>query len=214
MKDENRHRQFLDRIKHNEPGVLFLGDSITDQWPSEGSETWSNLAHYNPANLGVSGDRTEHLLWRVTHGELENIHPKVVVILIGTNNIGNFEDERPEWIADGIGRIVATVRERLPNAKVLLLGIFPRDGKDSAQRKATRDVNNLIRALDDGDQIRFLDIGQRFLDPEGNIPFDIMPDQLHLSARGYAIWYENILPFLTETLSDKTDGGETKPARP
>jgi lysophospholipase L1-like esterase len=198
MKDEDRHRQFLDRIKQGGIDVLFLGDSITDWWPTVGEKSWSRLAHYNPANFGVSGDRTEHLLWRITHGELEGIDPKVVMILIGTNNIGNFEDERPEWIAGGIRQIVATVRERLPNAKVLLLGIFPRDGRDTGQRQAVRTVNDLIRGLDDGDKTRFVDIGESFLDADGNIPPDIMPDQLHLSAKGYEIWNEKIAPLLAK----------------
>jgi beta-glucosidase len=203
MKDEDRHRQFLERIKQGGIDVLFLGDSITDWWPTVGEESWSRLARYNPTNFGVSGDRTEHLLWRITHGELEGIDPKAVVILIGTNNIGNFEDERPEWIADGIRQIVATVRERLPNAKVLLFGIFPRDGKDTAQRRAVRAVNDLICRLDDGDKTRFVDIGESFLDADGNIAPDLMPDQLHLSAKGYEIWFHKIAPLLAEMFQHK-----------
>lgn len=198
MKDEDRHRQFLERIKQGGIDVLFLGDSLTDRWPTVGEKSWSRLTRYNPANFGVSGDRTEHLLWRITNGELEGIDPKVVVILIGTNNIGNFEDERPEWIAGGIKQIVATVHERLPNAKVLLLGIFPRDEKDTLQRQAVRTVNDLIRGLENGDKTRFADIGDGFLDRDGNIPPDTMPDQLHLTAKGYEIWYEKFAPLLAE----------------
>lgn len=205
VKDQDRHQQFLERIKQGEIDVLFLGDSITEWWATIGEKSWSRLANYKPANFGIANDRTEHLLWRITRGELEGIDPKVVVILIGTNNVGHFEDERPEWTVGGIRQIVATVHERLPNAKVILLAIFPRDGKESPRRRAVREVNNLIRGLDDGDKTRFLDIGESFLDVDGNIPPDIMPDQLHLTAKGYEIWFEKITPLLNEMISDKID---------
>jgi lysophospholipase L1-like esterase len=205
MKDQDRHQQFLEQAKEGGIDVLFLGDSITDWWPKLGEESWRRLVDYKPANFGVSGDRTEHLLWRITHGELEGINPKVVVILIGTNNIGNFEDERPEWIASGIKQIVATVHERLPAARVLLLGIFPRDGKESAGRKIAREVNEVVRGLDDGDKTRFLDIGESFLDRDGNILPDVIPDQLHLVAKGYEIWLEKMTPLLSEMMRGKID---------
>ena len=203
VKDQDRHQQFLERIKQGEIDVLFLGDSITDWWPTIGQESWSRLANNKPANFGVANDRTEHLLWRITHGELDGIAPKVVVILIGTNNVGQLADERPEWIAGGIRQIVATVHEKLPNAKVILHAIFPRDGKESPTRIAVRDVNNLIRDLDDGNKTRFLDLGESFLDADGNIPPDIMPDGLHLTAKGYEIWFEKISPLLNEITSQQ-----------
>jgi beta-glucosidase len=205
MKDQDRHQQFLDRIKQGEIDVLFLGDSITDYWPRDGQESWVRFADYKPANFGVSGDRTEHLLWRINNGELDGIDPKVVVLLIGTNNIGNFEDERPDWIAAGINQVVSTVREHLPHAKVILLGIFPRDGKESPQRKAVGEVNAQLRTLNDGDKVHFLDIGEGFLDAEGNIQSDLMPDQLHLSAKGYEMWFEKTEPLLRELWPGKID---------
>jgi len=205
VKDQDRHQQFLERIKQGEIDVLFLGDSITEGWATIGEKSWSRLANYKPADFGIANDRTENVLWRITHGELEGIEPRVVVILIGTNNVGHFEDERPEWIAGGIRQIVATVHERLPKAKVILLAIFPRDGKESPRRRAVRDVNNLIRGLDDGDKTRFLDIGESFLDADGNIPSDIMADQLHLTAKGYEIWFEKITPLLNEIILGKID---------
>jgi lysophospholipase L1-like esterase len=200
MKDPYRHQEFLDRIKRGEVDLLFLGDSLTDLWPQTGERSWLKFANYKPADFGVSADRTEHLLWRITNGELNGINPKVVVILIGTNNVGQLEDERPEWVAKGIKQIVTEVRGRLPQSKVLLLGIFPRDGKEARERTKIREVNDQIRNLDEGTSIRFLDIGDSFLDRDGNIPSGIMPDQLHLTDRGYEIWFEKMRPLLDEMM--------------
>ena len=200
MKDPDRHDQFLHRIKEGKIGLLLLGDSITDWWPKQGEWSWLHLAGYEPANFGVAGDRTEHLLWRITHGELDTINPKVAVLLIGTNNIGNFEDEEPVWVANAINQIVLTIHERLPNARVLLLGILPRGDKESAERKRVREVNNQIRTLEDHDKTRYLDLTSAFLDGDENIPIDIMRDQLHLTAKGYDIWFREMEPLLNEMM--------------
>jgi len=200
IKDPHRHEQFLARIKQGPVGLLFLGDSITDAWPGRGKESWAKFAPYQPADFGISGDRTEHVLWRITHGELEGINPKVVVIMIGTNNIGHFRDEQPEWAAAGVKKIVQTVRQKLPQAKVLLLGVFPRGPKDSDVRKKVEAINQIICKLDDGKQIRYLDIGTVFLDANGEIPKEIMPDSLHPTAKGYDLWYEAMRPLLEEMM--------------
>jgi lysophospholipase L1-like esterase len=205
IKDPERHLQFLERIRQGDIGVVFLGDSITDWWPAQGGASWARLMKYKPANFGVSGDRTEHLLWRISNGELEGIDPKVVVVLIGTNNIGYFEDERPEWVARGIRQIVSTIHERLPKTKILLLGIFPRGEKNSPERKTVRAVNSLIAGLGDENKIRFLDIGANFLDADGNIPADVMPDRVHLTAKGYEIWFEKMEPILREMTGGPAD---------
>jgi lysophospholipase L1-like esterase len=194
----DRHAQFLVRAKEGDIDVLFLGDSITDQWPQVGEWSWLKLAHYNPANFGIGGDRTEHLLWRLEHGELQGIAPKLVVLLIGTNNIGHVHDERPEWIAAGIKKIVETIRRELPRSKILLLGIFPRGLPASRQRSSVDAVNREIRQLDDGVQIRFLDLDAQFLDQAGNLRSEIMPDGVHLSAKGYELWYRALEPLLAE----------------
>ena len=196
-KDPDRHAQFLERSKQGDIDLVFLGDSITDRWPRVGEWSWLKLAPYQPANFGIEGDCTEHLLWRLEHGELDAISPKVVVVLIGSNNVFYFADEAPEWTARGIERIVAMIQKRSPTCKVLLLGIFPRDEKDSRVRRTITAVNREIQRLDDGAHVRFADIGAQFLDGDGNIPADIMPDKAHLSPKGYAIWYrslESILP--------------------
>jgi lysophospholipase L1-like esterase len=196
-KDLDRHAQFLERSKQGDIDLVFLGDSITDRWPRVGEWSWLKLAPYKPANFGIEGDCTEHLLWRLEHGELDGISPKIVVVLIGSNNVFYFADESSGWTAHGIEKIVAVIQERSPTSKVLLLGIFPRDEKDSRVRRTITAVNREIQHLDDGGHVRFVDLGARFLDGDGNIPADIMPDKVHLSAKGYAIWYralESILP--------------------
>jgi lysophospholipase L1-like esterase len=196
-KDPERHAQFLERSKQGDIDLVFLGDSITDRWPRVGERSWLKLAPYKPANFGIEGDCTEHLLWRLEHGELEGISPKVVVVLIGSNNVFYFADEKPEWAARGIEKIVTMILARSPTSNVLLLGIFPRDEKESRVRLTINAVNREIQHLGDGARVRFVDLGAQFCDGSGNIPVDIMPDAVHLSAKGYEIWeraLESILP--------------------
>jgi len=202
IKDPNRHEQFMARIKEGPVGLLFLGDSITDGWRGGGRQTWEKLAKYQPANFGISGDRTEHVLWRLTHGELDGIQPKVAVVMIGTNNVGHFADERPEWAAAGVKKIVETIREKLPQTKVLLLAVFPRDAKDSPARKKVDALNEIIAKFDDGQKTRYLDINKVFLDSTGEIPREIMPDRLHPNAKGYELWYEAMRPTLEEMMGE------------
>lgn len=200
VKDPNRHADFLLRIKEGEVGLLFLGDSITDFWPRRGEWSWMKFAPYHPADFGISGDCTEDVLYRITNGELDGITPKVTVIMIGTNNIGHYRDEKPEWAANGVKKIVDTVREKLPNTKILLLAVFPRAAKASPERQKVAQINEIIAKLDDGKTVRFLDIGKSFLDADGEIPLDIMPDKLHPSPKGYDLWYDAMHPLLDEML--------------
>ena len=199
-KDQDQHLRSLKTLKEQNTEVLFLGDSLTSFWPTQGPKSWRLLARYKPANLGVSGDRTEHLLWRITNGELDGINPKLVVVLIGTNNIGQCQNEQPEWVANAIEKIVGTVHASLPASRILLMGLFPRNARGSLEREKVGLVNARIQALDNGKDIRFLDIGANFLDSDGNIPSDVMADQLHLTAKGYEIWFQNMKPLLDTML--------------
>ena len=202
VKDARRHELFLTRIKQGPIGLLFLGDSIADFWPARGKETWEKLAPYHPADFGISADRTEHVLWRITHGELDGIRPKVVVVMIGTNNIGHFREEKPEWAAAGVEKIVETIHAKLPDAKVLLLGVFPRGDKDSPARKKVEAINRILSKLDDGKKTLYLDLSKAFLNADGEIPTDVMPDGLHPSAKGYEIWYETMRPLLDKMMKE------------
>ncbi len=195
-----RHAGFVDIARKGGVDVLFLGDSITDGWRAKGLATWNReYAGLRAANFGIGGDRTQHVLWRLANGETEEIRPKAVVLLIGTNNTGLERDgvkvrnTVPETIA-GITAVVQSLRQRLPDAKILLLGLFPRaDGvADVPVRAQIAEVNRAIAQLHDGRHIHFLDIGARFLSADGTIPTEIMPDKLHLSEAGYAIWADAI----------------------
>ena len=198
VKDPLRHQQFLERLAVDpNVGLVFLGDSITDGWPRTGESSWLKFAPYQPADFGVSGDKTEHLLWRITHGELDGIHPRVAVIMIGTNNVGR---DTPATEAAGVTKVVETVREKLPQTKILLLAVFPRDGHDAPNRRKNTEVNAILAKLNNGDSIRYLDLGQAFLDAGGDIPRDIMPDGLHPNAKGYELWYQAMWPTLQEML--------------
>jgi len=196
-----RHEQINAQVREHPPDLVFIGDSITQGWESAGKEEWDRrYAPRNAANLGISGDRTQHVLWRLDHGNLEGITPKVAVVMIGTNNSG---DDRPERIADGIEAIVKNLRAFLPRARILLLAIFPR-GEDAsdARRRTNEETNRRIAGLADGKWIHFLDIGSRFTRPDGTISRDVMPDLLHLSPAGYAIWGEAMEPTLARLLRE------------
>lgn len=206
-----RHQSFVDRAKQGNVDVLFVGDSITQGWEGAGRKVWEErFAKWNPVNFGIGGDRTEHVLWRMTEGnELEGIDPKVIVLMIGTNNFGsNTADE----IAAGVKAIVAEFRKREPQANVLLLGVFPRSEKPGREVKAdvvpandlhpkARQVNQQIAKLDDGKAIKYLDIGPKFLNAEGGLAKKVMPDFLHLSPEGYKIWADAIERPVSELLN-------------
>jgi lysophospholipase L1-like esterase len=196
------HEQHLEKIKGATPEVLFIGDSITQGFEGGGAYVWRRW--YEPrkaVNLGIGGDRTQHVLWRIEHGEIDGVHPKAVVLMIGTNNIGA---NSPEEIADGVKAITAKLREKLPETKILLLGIFPRDPRpDGYARRAAKAVNEKLSGLADGKFVRYLDIGDKFLEVDGTISREIMPDYLHLSSKGYRIWAEALEPALWETLAEK-----------
>ncbi len=196
-RNPKRHQGFLARIKEGPVGLLFLGDSITDGWPKKSPNTWKNFDAYKSADFGVSGERTEDVLFRITNGELDGIDPKAVVIMIGTNNIGHFADEKPEWVAAGVKKIIETVRTKLPNAKILLLAIFPRGNTaDDEKRKRVVATNEIIKDFHDATHVTYLDIGAKFLDDNGNMRKDIMPDALHPNDKGYQIWYDAMWPTL------------------
>lgn len=193
------HQNFVKVAKEGKAQLVFLGDSITAGWNGQ-KEIWGKtFGSYTPANFGIGGDRTQHVLWRITNGELDGIKPKAVVLMIGTNNVGN---DSAEGIAKGVTEIVKTIRAKQPQARILLLAVFPRGEKASPNpgRDKLKQVNAIIAKLDDGKNIHFLDIGDKFLQPDGSLTKEIMPDFLHLSAAGYQIWADAISPKLAELM--------------
>lgn len=198
----DRHNAMNERVKQGNVDLLFIGDSITQGWEGAGKEVWAErYAGRNAVNLGIGGDRTQHVLWRLSNGNIEGIKPKAAVVMIGTNN-SNREDNTAQEIADGVTAIVKKLRTDLPQTKILLLAVFPRGEKPNPQRDKITQVNQIISLLDDGEMVHYLDIGPKFLDAEGNLPKDIMPDFLHLSPRGYEIWADAIEPKLKQLMGE------------
>ncbi|WP_395730126.1 platelet-activating factor acetylhydrolase IB subunit [Prosthecobacter sp.] len=194
------HQRFVSIAKQGKAQLVFLGDSITAGWAGNGKEVWAKaFTQYTPANFGIGGDRTQHVLWRIQNGELEIIKPKAVVLMIGTNNSGS---DSAEGIAKGVTVIVETIRAKQPQAKILLLAVFPRGEKASPNpgRDKLKQVNAIIAKLDDGKNVFFLDIGGKFMQPDGSLTKEIMPDFLHLSPAGYQIWADAIGPKLAELM--------------
>jgi lysophospholipase L1-like esterase len=201
-----RHESFNSRVKQGNVDLIMIGDSITHGWEGAGKEAWAEYyANRNAVNLGISGDRTEHVLWRLQHGNIDGISPKAAVIMIGTNN---HADNTPAEIAEGVKAIVSLLREKLPEMKILLLAIFPRDVEpDSPKRRTVAEASALFKDAADGEMVHFLDIGQHFLDAEGILPKEIMKDALHPDAAGYAIWAAAMEPKLRELLGE-TEGAQ------
>jgi len=183
------------------PEIVFIGDSITQGWESAGREVWQrHYAKHHALDLGFNGDRTENVLWRLQHGEIDGIAPKVAVLMIGTNNTGH-RAENPRITAAGIQRLLDEIRRRLPKTKVLLLGVFPRgEQPDDYLRGINERVNKLIAGLADGRDVRFLDIGSSLVQPGGTLSKDVMPDLLHPNEQGYAIWQRAMEPTLQKLL--------------
>ena len=182
------HESFVALAKKGEAQVAFLGDSITAGWNGQKALFEKEYAQYKAVNFGIGGDRVQHVLWRVENGEFEGIKPKVVVLMIGTNNSGTAENS-PEQIAAGIKNIIAAIHRRSADTKVLLLAIFPRGAGEANNPGRTKNkaVNALIAKFDDGQKVHFLDIGPKFLAADGTLSKEIMPDLLHLNAKGYQI---------------------------
>ena len=203
----SRHEGYVADAKKGGIELLFIGDSITDgwRWGSGGSKIWPQAyASRHAANFGIGYDRIQNVLWRVENGELEHINPKAVVLLIGTNNAGNEDNGRPRnttpEIIEGISNLVRQIQSRLPQSKILLLGIFPRGETNDPVREQVRAVNAGISRLDDRVKIKFLDLGKQFLSPDGTLPRGLFPDLLHPDEKGYQIWADAMEPTLAELL--------------
>jgi lysophospholipase L1-like esterase len=201
-----QNRQKLLNQRASEAGskaeLIFLGDSITEGWEGAGKEVWAQYyARRNAVNLGIGGDRTQHVLWRLDHGNIDGLKPKAAVVMIGTNN-SNGEDNTPGQIVDGVRAIVQKLRQKLPETKVLLVAIFPRNENFSPQRGKILQVNQVLRKLADNQDVYWVDFGHRFVNEDGLIPTELMPDYLHLTRRGYEIWAEAMERRISSILGD------------
>ncbi len=181
--------------------LLFVGDSITQGWEKEGAAVWKK--YYEPRNafnIGFSGDRTENVLWRLDHDEVKGMNPKVTVLMIGTNNAGH-RRENPQTTAAGIKKILDQLQQRMPNTKILLLAIFPRDAKpDGELRMINEQVNAIIKGYADNKRVFFVNVNQVFLTPDGTLTKEVMPDLLHPHELGYELWAKAMEPELQKLL--------------
>jgi lysophospholipase L1-like esterase len=200
-----RHESFNEISKQGQAELVFLGDSITQGWEGAGKAAWEKyFAPLKAANFGIGGDRTEHVLWRLDHGNYDGLKPKLTVLMIGTNNTGHVGRAQKEnggtiyqcsaqQTADGIKTIIQKLREKQPQMKILLLAIFPRgETATDPYRVQNEETNTLIKSLADDKHVHFANIGPVFLQPDGTLPKDIMPDLLHLNATGYEKWAATI----------------------
>jgi lysophospholipase L1-like esterase len=206
-----RHAAAVALMRERQPEIVLLGDSITHFWGGEPSgdhvggrrtapEVWDRFfGTRRVVNLGYGWDRTENVLWRLRHGEFEHVSPKVVVVMIGTNNIPL---NTPVEIAAGIAAICDEIHQRSPTSRILLLGIFPRGERPDANRATIDAVNQRIARFDGRDgAVTYLDIGDRFLAADRSISKDLMYDFLHPTAKGYEVWATAMEPTLTRLLS-------------
>ena len=194
--------------------VVLVGDSITHMMggvPTSnrvlGGDIWEkHLAKRNAVNLGFGWDRTQQVLWRLQNGELEGIHPKVAVVLIGTNNISphNARGNTNEETVAGIKEVCATIRRKSPHTKILLLGLLPRDKQpNTLNRVRIQQINAELAKLNGKRGITFLDFGDKFLQPDGTMLPDITTDFLHPNEKGYGIWMDAMDPILSKLLGEK-----------
>lgn len=203
---QKRHEHFNEISKEGKAKLVFVGDSITEAWEGPGREVWENFyAKRNAANFGISGDRTEHVLWRLDHGNFDGLSPDLVVIMIGTNNTGHRQD-KAEDTAAGIEAIIDRIEKKCPKSKVLLLGVFPRsETADHPLRTLNIAINDIIKGFADSKRVFYKDISSAFFNDKGELTKDIMPDYLHLTPEGYKRWAEAIEGDIATLLGEKQD---------
>ena len=192
-----RHDSFVELAKKGDIDLLLVGDSITDLWRNS-TETYATyFGKYRVGNFAISGDTTQGVLWGLQNGEGIGFQPKAVMMMIGTNNSGS--NTGPE-IAEGVGAIVLELRKDFPNAKILLLAIFPRNAPTSNNRKVNAEASAIYSKLGDNKNVFYMDIGEKFLSPDGTISTEIMADGLHPTAKGYVIWGDAVKDKLAELM--------------
>ncbi len=210
-----KHTSFNEISKKGEAPLVFLGDSITQGWSGKGKATWEKFyAPRKAANFGIGGDRTEHVLWRLENGNFDGLSPKLIVLMIGTNNTGHVGREQKELqgakyhcsaeqTAEGVKLILDALKKKCPKSKILLLGIFPRGEKPAdAMRQQNEATNALISKYADGQTVQYLDISKTFLEADGTLTREVMPDLLHLSEKGYDMWAAAIEPEVKKLLGE------------
>ncbi len=223
---QQKHQNNLKVARQGDAELLFMGDSITDFWRNErglggapgaaapapgavlpyaGKAVQEKyFGQWKVANYGIAGDTTQGVLYRLQDGEGQGIKPKAIMLMIGTNNIGR---NSPGEIAEGVGAVVLALEKDFPEARILLLGIFPRGNPGDSQRDAIAQINKVIARLDDDRKVFYLDIGKDFLDANGVISTDIMSDRLHPTSKGYEIWAKAVIKPITAMMNGHAPPG-------
>ncbi|MGL6196600.1 MAG: GDSL-type esterase/lipase family protein [Thermoguttaceae bacterium] len=207
---KQRHAANVEQMSKGDIDVLMIGDSITHGWEGHGKAMWDlYYGNRKPINIGFSGDRTEHVLWRLDNLPLDKISPKLAVIMIGTNNVGH-GSTNPKEAADGIKAIVNRLQKEFPEMKILVLNVFPRDNKaDGDLRKKVDEINSYLpKLLKNEKNVTLLDINANFLEKDGTLPPEIMPDFLHPEGKGYALWARAVEPTISKLLNEKNPATE------
>ena len=195
-----RHQSMSDRLKTGHANVLWIGDSIVEKLEGPGKTVWDKYyARRDAVNLGIGGDRTEHVLWRLDHCNLECVTPKLAIVMIGQNN---GPSNTAEEIADGVSAVVTKLRQKLPDMKILLLAIFFRGEKPNDERTKLAKTNDLLSKMADNQHVFYLDIDKIFLQPDGTIMKSLMPDFEHPNEQGCRAWAESIEPKVAELLGE------------
>ena len=190
----DRQALCIKRAKESAPApIVFVGDSITQAWEDPGAQVWKDsFAPMGAVNLGVSGDRTEHVLWRLQEAPLTRLQPKAVVLLIGTNNLGHGTSNATQTL-EGTVKVIETIRTQVPEATIIACATFPRGEQFNTMRGDILQINQAVaRRFASDDHVVCLDLGVKFLNPDGSIPAALMPDSLHLTPAAYAIWAAGI----------------------
>ena len=206
-----RHEQVVELIAKTQVDMIFIGDSITHMFGglpkspiARGQKTWATYyGHRNAVNMGFGWDRTQNVLWRLTHGELEGIEPKVAVVLIGTNNrtgTRNARQNTPAEIAEGVTAVCRTILKKSPTCHILLLGVLPRSPEHFV--KPIQEINRLLAPLNKQKHITFLNMVDQFADTTGLPKTELMHDGVHPNAAGYQVWAETMEPVLSKLLKD------------
>lgn len=200
-----RHQGILSHHKQNtvSPDVILMGDSIMQQWEQAGSKALQDkpktlIIH----NLGFAGDKIQHALWRVQNGQLDHVNPDLLVLNIGTNNVF---DNTPQAIALGVTHLLKNIKLKLPNTQILLYRLFPRGEKHSIERQTCTQASALYSSLAKENLIDYLDINDYFMNNQGVIPMSIMHDKLHLTPKGYAIWFYQLQPYFKQCFKNKKE---------
>ena len=216
-RDIPRFQEQAARMEQGDVDLLMVGDSITHGWEGAGKDVWAKYYGNRKAmNFGISGDRTGHVLWRIENSPMNKISPKMAVVMIGTNNVGHGSSNSAQTV-EGIQLIVDKLKALYPQAKILLLDVFPRDANPNGKmRQAVNEINAGLEPIYGGDKVenvKLLDISSLFLTDAGVLPAELMPDFLHPNAAGYELWAAAAEPYIVEALGETVPStvGEARP---